>query len=279
MTEGGALLLELSELQVEYGAVAALDGVSGSIPRGAVGLLGANGAGKTTLLRTILGFVRPSRGSIRVLGLDPRREPMEVRRRLGYMPEGDAFVAGMHAAGFVAYAGELSGLARDEATGRAHEVLDYVGLGEARYRQVETFSTGMKQRVKLAQALVHDPDLLLLDEPTSGLDPGGRDEMLALLADIVARLQINVILSTHLLPDVERVCSSVLVLDQGRVKAAGPLSSLLGARRLSYHVRLRGEAAAFLTDLVDEGGHAEETDDGWRIALPATERSTRTPPA
>jgi ABC-2 type transport system ATP-binding protein len=261
-------LLDIQDLSVSYGAVVALDRLSARLPPGGVGLLGPNGAGKTTLLRAMLGFVTPVAGRLRVLGLDPTASPLEVRRRIGYMPESDAFVAGLHAAGFVAYAGELSGLRRDEAVSRAHEMLDYVGLGEARYRAVETFSTGMKQRVKLAQALVHDPELLLLDEPTSGLDPGGRDEMLALLADIVSRLGLSVVLSSHLLPDVERVCSSVLVIDEGRAKAQGPLATLVSTRRAVYSLRLRGDAQAFVTDLRDEGGDASETDDGWRVELP-----------
>jgi ABC-2 type transport system ATP-binding protein len=263
-----APLLEIEGLSVAYGAVVALEGLSARLPAGGVGLLGPNGAGKTTLLRAMLGFVRPRSGGLRVLGLDPVHEPLEVRRRVGYMPEADSFVAGLSAAEFVAYAGSLSGLPPDEAVSRAHEMLDYVGLGESRYRLVETFSTGMKQRVKLAQALVHDPELLLLDEPTSGLDPGGRDEMLALLADIVGRLGMSVVLSSHLLPDVERVCASVLVIDEGRAKAQGPVAGLVGTRRAVYEVRLRGDASAFVTDLRDDGGDARLVDDVWRVELP-----------
>ena len=268
MTETAEPLLELQDLTVAYGPFVALDGVTARLEAGAVGLLGPNGAGKTTLLRTILGFVRPRSGRLAVLGMDPAERPLEVRRRIGYMPEADAYIAGLHASGFVAYAGELSGLGAAEATSRAHEVLDYVGLGEARYRAVEGFSTGMRQRVKLAQALVHDPDLLLLDEPTSGLDPQGREEMLALLHDVATRLHIHLVLSTHLLPDVERVCDSVLVIDEGRAKAQGPLASLLGPRRRAYDVRLRGDASAFLTDLKDEGGEGREHDDELRVILP-----------
>ena len=140
---------------------------------GAVGLLGPNGAGKSTLIKSLLGFVAPDRGEMHVLGLDVRDAPLEIRRRVGYMPETDAHIPGMNAVAFVAYCGELAGLPRADAMQRAHEVLYYVGLGEARYRNVETYSTGMKQRIKLAQALVHDPDLLLLDEPTNGMDPKG----------------------------------------------------------------------------------------------------------
>jgi ABC-2 type transport system ATP-binding protein len=263
-----AALLEIDGLTVSYGPIVALDRVSATVGAGAIGLLGPNGAGKTTLLRAILGFVQPAAGRLSVLGLDPVAAPLDVRQRIGYMPEADAHIVGMHASGFVAYAGELSGLSADEATSRAHEVLDYVGLGEERYRMVETFSTGMKQRVKLAQALVHDPELLLLDEPTSGLDPAGRDEMLALLHDIATRLRTSLILSSHLLPDVERVCDAVLVIDEGRMKAQGPLAELLGQRRSEYDVRLRGDTAAFLTDLKDAGGDGREHEDGVRVSLP-----------
>ena len=269
MSETPAPLLELTDLTVAYGPVVALDRVSARVEPGSVGLLGPNGAGKTTLLRTLLGFVQPRSGRVSVLGLDPTQEPLEVRRRIGYMPEADAYIAGLNASGFVSFAGELAGMGRAEATSRAHEVLDYVGLGEARYRAVEGFSTGMRQRVKLAQALVHDPDLLLLDEPTSGLDPAGRDEMLALLADVARRLGIHMVLSSHLLPDVERVCDSVLVVDEGRAKAHGPLAQLIGPRRSAYDVRLRGETGAFLTDLKDEGGEARELEDGrQRVVVP-----------
>jgi len=268
MTDAASPLLHLEDLTVAYGPLVALDGISARVAPGAVGLLGPNGAGKTTLLRTLLGFVRPRSGRVSVLGLDPAQDPLAVRRRLGYMPEADAYIAGLHASGFVAYAGELAGLDPSEATSRAHEVLDYVGLGEARYRAVEGFSTGMRQRVKLAQALVHDPDLLLLDEPTSGLDPAGRDEMLDLLQDIAARLSVHLVLSTHLLPDVERVCDSVLVVDEGRVKAQGPLAELVTQRRSAYDVSVRGDIGAFLTDLHDEGGEGRDHDGVLRVVLP-----------
>ncbi len=169
------------------------------------------------------------------------------------MPEQDCHLPGMTAAAFVAFAGELSGLPRDEAISRAHEVLYYVGLGEARYRNVETYSTGMKQRVKLAQALVHDPDLLLLDEPTNGLDPQGREEMLTLIHDVATRRGMSLILCSHLLRDVERVCENVIVLNQGQVARAGTIRELTGAQRQVFDVRFKGDATAVLTDLKDLG--------------------------
>ncbi len=268
MAEDQAPLVEFQDLSVSYGLVQALAGISGQFPAGATGLLGPNGAGKTTLLKTLLGFLDPDRGRMTAFGLDPTREPLEVRRRLGYMPEQDCHLPGMSASSFVAFAGELSGLPRSEAISRAHEVLYYVGLGEARYRNVETYSTGMKQRAKLAQALVHDPDLLLLDEPTNGLDPKGREEMLALIQDVASRRQMSLILCSHLLRDVERVCENVIVLNQGQVARSGSIRELTGPRRQVYDVRFKGDAGAVLTDLKDLGGDWREGEDGVRLFLP-----------
>jgi len=269
VSDNGAALVEFEDLAVSYGLVQALSGVSGVFRPGPTGLLGPNGAGKTTLLKTLLGFLTPDRGKLQAFGLDPTREPLEVRRRLGYMPEQDCHISGMTAAAFVAFAGELSGLPRDEAISRAHEVLYYVGLGEARYRNVETYSTGMKQRVKLAQALVHDPDLLLLDEPTNGLDPQGREEMLALIRDIATRRGMSLILCSHLLRDVERVCENVVVFNQGQVAKVGTIRALTGARLQVFDVRFKGDTAALLTDLKDMGAEWHEGEDGVRLFLPA----------
>src|SRR6187455_1126635 len=191
-------VVELQRVTVRYGARTALRDVSAVFPAGAVGLLGPNGAGKSTMLRALLGFVPPTEGELTVLGLDVAKSPLAIRARIGYMPETDGHIPGMNAVSFVAFCGELSGLPRADAMQRAHEVLYYVGLGEARYRTIDQYSTGMKQRIKLAQALVHDPDLLLLDEPTNGMDPKGRDEMLALIRDVADRM--SVILSSHVLP-------------------------------------------------------------------------------
>jgi len=260
-------LVEFQDLGVSYGPVLALDGVTGRLDPGPTGLLGPNGAGKTTFLKALLGFVAPERGRISAFGLDPGRKPLEVRQRIGYMPEGDCHVPEMTASAFVAYAGELSGMPRAEAVSRSHEVLYYVGLGEARYRTLDTYSTGMKQRVKLAQALVHDPDLLLLDEPTNGLDPAGREDMLTLIADVADSKGMSLVLCSHLLRDVERVCRSVLVMDQGRVKASGSIAELTGPRRPVFDVRLKGDASAFLTDLKDQGCDWVEADDGYRVFM------------
>jgi ABC-2 type transport system ATP-binding protein len=267
-SDGGAgALVRFDDLTVSYGPRVALSGVSGELLAGATGLLGPNGAGKTTFLKTLLGFLKPDRGRVVAFGLDPVTAPLEVRRRIGYMPEVDCHLPGMTAAAFVAFAGELSGMPRDEAVSRAHEVLYYVGLEEARYRTVDTYSTGMKQRVKLAQALVHDPDLLLLDEPTNGLDPDGREEMLALIADVSRRRQMSLILCSHLLRDVERVCERVIVFNQGEVAARGTIAELTGARRSVYDLRVKGDPSAMLTDLKDQGCDWREAEDGYRLFL------------
>src|SRR5216117_3474526 len=221
-----APVVTLDHVTVAYGRSRALQDVTTTFASGAVGLLGPNGAGKSTMIKALLGFIVPTRGRMRVLGLDVADSPLEIRARVGYMPESDAHIPGMNAVSFVAYCGELAGLPGVDAMQRAHEVLFYVGLGEARYRNVETYSTGMKQRIKLAQALVHDPDLLFLDEPTNGLDPKGRDEMLELIRDISNAKGIHVILSSHLLPDVEWVCGDVMVIHQGRRLAAQKIDDL-----------------------------------------------------
>jgi len=196
------------------------------VPRGLVGLVGANGAGKTTLFRLLLGLARPTEGAVEVCGRPVSADPVAARARLGYMPEHDCLPLDQSAADVVATLGELSGLPARAARQRASEVLDLVGLDEARFRPVGGFSTGMRQRVKLAQSLVADPELALLDEPTAGLDPTGREEMLVLVARL-ASFGISVLLATHLLDDVARVCDQVVMLDAGRLVVAGPTETLL----------------------------------------------------
>src|SRR6266403_5600036 len=244
-------VVSLEHVTVVYGKAAALRDVTSSFSAGAIGLLGPNGAGKSTLIKALLGFVVPDRGRMQVLGLDVARAPLDIRARVGYVPESDAHIPGMNAVSFVAYCGELGGLPRVDAVQRAHEVLFYVGLGEARYRNVETYSTGMKQRIKLAQALVHDPDLLFLDEPTNGMDPRGRDEMLELVRDLARNKGVNVIVSSHLLPDIEYTCDRVIVMDKGRIAAAGPIQALKQPRGRVYELRVKttGELDLFVERL------------------------------
>src|SRR5216110_3505060 len=238
MTEGDPVVT-LENVSVAYGKHLALRDVTSSFRGGAVGLLGPNGAGKSTLIKALLGFLTPELGRLRVLGLDVAESPLDIRARVGYMPENDAHIPGTNAVSFVAYCGELAGLPRADAMQRAHEMLFYVGLGEARYRNVETYSTGMKQRIKLAQALVHDPDLLFLDEPTNGMDPKGRDEMLELVRDLGHNKGVNLILSSHLLPDVEYTCDDVVVMDKGRVAVHGPIQSLKQPRGRVFELRVK----------------------------------------
>src|SRR5436190_7028509 len=256
-------VVSLDNVVVEYGRNRALNGVTASFPSGAVGLLGPNGAGKSTMIKALLGFIVPAQGQMRVLGLDVATSPVDIRARIGYMPETDAHIPGLTAVQFVSYCGELAGLPRADATQRAHEVLYYVGLGEARYRNVETYSTGMKQRIKLAQALVHDPDLLFLDEPTNGMDPKGRDEMLELVHDLAHNKSVNLILSSHLLPDVEYTCDQVIVMDKGRIAAAGPIDALKQPRGRVYELRVKtqGELDGFFDHLRAAGLECHSTDD------------------
>ena len=267
-----ASVVTLDDVTVNYGKNAALSNVTTSFPAGAVGLLGPNGAGKSTLLKALLGFVAPDRGRMHVLGLDVARAPLEIRARIGYVPESDAHIPGMNAVSFVSYCGELGGLPRVDAVQRAHEVLFYVGLGEARYRNVETYSTGMKQRIKLAQALVHDPDLLFLDEPTNGMDPKGRDEMLELVHDLGHNKGVNLILSSHLLPDVEYACDYVVVIDKGKVATAGPIAALKQPRGSVFELRVKppvGGLEPFLAHLSAAGLECHATDeDVMRVFVP-----------
>ena len=219
-------LLRLEGLTKRYPGTIALDDLSVEVPRGSVGLVGANGAGKTTTFRLLLGLAHPTEGDIEVCGLDVARDPIGVRARLGYMPEHDCLPLDQTAADVVSTFGELSGLPARAARRRASDILDLVGLDEARFRPIAEFSTGMRQRAKLAQAIVSDPELVLLDEPTSGLDPIGRDDMLALVARL-GSFGISVLMATHLLDDVQKVCDHVVMIDAGRLVVAGPTESLL----------------------------------------------------
>jgi ABC-2 type transport system ATP-binding protein len=270
-------MVTLEEVTVRYGTEVALREVTAAFAPGAVGLLGPNGAGKSTLIKALLGLITPERGRMRVLGHDVAEGPLQIRARVGYMPEHDAHIPGMSAVAFVAYCGELAGLPRADAMQRAHEVLFYVGLGEARYRNVETYSTGMKQRIKLAQALVHDPDLLLLDEPTNGMDPQGRDEVLELVWDLAHRKGISLILSSHVLPDVERTCDAVIVIDRGRVATQGPIAALTRARRRVFELRVKAPEGpeGFLARLRAAGFECHPAEEDLLRVLAPDEASAR----
>jgi ABC-2 type transport system ATP-binding protein len=246
------LSIETVGLVKRYGSVVALDNIDLAVPRAAVGLLGPNGAGKSTLLKILLGLSRPNEGKARVLGRDAVADGRELRMRVGYMPETDTLPDNATAADFISHMAEMSGLPHRAARQRAADVLYQVGLDEERYRLVKGFSTGMKQRVKLAQAIVHDPELVFLDEPTNGLDPLGREEMLDLIARINRQLGILVVLSSHILDDVERVCDYVVVLDGGRVVASQPLH-VPDDETTDLHVRVDGDPGPFLKHLEELG--------------------------
>jgi len=219
-------LLLLDRVTKRYPSTTALDNLTVELPRGRIGLVGANGAGKTTTFRMLLGLAHPTEGRIEVCGIDVAKDPIGVRARLGYMPEHDCLPLDQTAADVVSTFGELSGLPARASRQRASDILDLVGLDEARFRPIGGFSTGMRQRTKLAQALVGDPDLVLLDEPTAGLDPLGREDMLALVARL-GSFGISVLMATHLLDDVQRVCDHVVMIDGGRLVVSGPTDSLL----------------------------------------------------
>ncbi|MEM6454217.1 MAG: ABC transporter ATP-binding protein [Acidobacteriota bacterium] len=237
-------VIELDDLRVRFGRFEALAGVRGTFDGRAIGLLGPNGAGKTTLIHTLLGFHKPSSGTARVFGRDIRRQDKAARALIGYMPERDSFIPGMSAVRFVRMMGELAGLPPSHALERAHEALYYVGLGEARYRPLETYSLGMKQRAKLAQALVHGPRLLFLDEPTNGLDPAGRERMIRLVKDIRDSGDVHIVLSSHLLRDVEQCCEEVVILKDGQIARACNLAAERQANRKFLELELGAPAAS-----------------------------------
>ena len=232
-----------SDVMVRFDNILALDNFSVSIPKGVVGLLGPNGAGKSTFIKTVLGLVEPVSGDIDIVGLDPRKDVMSIRDQVGYMPEHDCLVDSMSGLEMVTYFGRLSGMTKEDSIPRSHEVLDFVGLGEERYRPTASYSTGMKQRVKLAQAIVHDPSILFLDEPTNGMDPLGREEMLELIGRIAASNK-SILVSSHILQDMEKVCQYVIIINNGRSVAQGTMASLLDQDKTKRKMTVRGSAKA-----------------------------------
>ena len=251
------MLVQIENLSVFYGKSRALNNINLSIDSKSTGLLGPNGAGKSTLIKTLLGFLIPSSGSVRIFDSPVHKNPIKIRQQIGYMPENDCYIPDINGLNFIAYMGELAGMPKADAIQRAHEVLQYVNLGEARYRKVETYSIGMKQRVKLAQALIHDPMVLLLDEPTNGMDPIGRQEMLELIREISTYKEIDVILSSHILDDVEYVCKDVIALDQGQVVLEGNMKQLKLEHRLSYELKIKGNQRAFIFALRENNCEVE----------------------
>jgi ABC-2 type transport system ATP-binding protein len=262
------MLFSLHDITKTYGRITALRQLSVNVTEGAVGLLGPNGAGKTTLIRTLLGLITVDSGGGQVLGMDIHARRMDIRQAVGFVPEDECLFPGVPGVEFVSFAGELCGMSSTDAMQRAHEVLNYVGLGEARYRRVESYSTGMKQRLKLASAIVHDPRLLILDEPTNGMDPSGRHEILELARDLAHNKGMSLLFSSHLLPDVEAVCESVMVLGRGQLLAQGQIRELKQLHVCSYEVRLKAEPERFAKRLWAAGCDVQPRDELLLVRLP-----------
>jgi ABC-2 type transport system ATP-binding protein len=266
-------VVELESLKVKLGRREVLRGITCRLGVSgvgkAVGLLGPNGAGKSTLIRTLLGFHAPLTGRARVLGFDCRHQMREVRSRVGYMPETDSFVANMSAVTYLRVLAELSGLPGETALEKAHEVLFHVGLGEARYRELRTYSLGMKQMAKLAQAIVHGPDLVILDEPTNGLDPAARQRMLRLVREMKAEQGMNVLLCSHLLRDVEQVCDEVVIMKDGMIVHECNLEEERRSNRCFVELEVTGDDENLGRALPEIGADGITEGDGrWRIVLP-----------
>jgi ABC-2 type transport system ATP-binding protein len=247
------MLVDIHDVHRSYGPVHALRGVTLQLPPGVIGLVGNNGAGKSTLLKVLLGLLRPDSGGGTILGYDILTSASQLRGRVGYMSEAAGTVPVLRGAEFVTLSGELYGMPRRQAARRAHEVLYYCGLGELRYRPLEEYSAGNRQRLKLAAALVHDPELLLLDEPTSGLDPAGRAGFLDLLSDLIAETKKSILLSTHLLGDIERLCDQVVMIERGQVVSAGTMAALREQIENRYELRWHGADEPFLERLASSG--------------------------
>jgi len=239
-----SFVIETQNLTKVFGPQRALDGVNLQVARGAIGLLGPNGAGKSTFMKCLLQLLPISSGSARLLGREVGTEGREIRKRVGYTPEQDCHIPGMVGCEYVTYCAQLCGLPFQAARQRAHEMLDFVGMGQERYRKIDTYSTGMKQRLKLAQAIVHDPEIVFLDEPTNGLDPKGQSQILELVQSLWHSFGITVVVSSHLLHDVERICEQIIIIARGRVLVHDSLENL--------KARKRGEAEVVVADRHEE---------------------------
>ncbi len=264
-------VIELDDLGVRFGKRDILNGLKCSLSGRSIGLLGPNGAGKSTLINTLIGFCKPAQGTARVLGFDIVTGIRDIRTAVGYMPENDALIANMTAVSFIRLMGELSGLPPDAALERAHESLFYVGLGEARYRTLGTYSLGMRQLAKLAQAIVHGPQLLILDEPTNGLDPPARQRMLRMIREMRDEQNMRIVLCSHLLRDVEETCDEVLILKEGRVVHYANLEEERSANQRFVELETFGDGAAFAGALEELGCECASAGSGrFRMVLTGT---------
>jgi len=263
------MLLELDHFSVSYGRRPALRDLTLSMESKALGLLGPNGAGKSTLIRTLLGLLPAYTGRAHIEGLDVRRQGKRIRELVGYMPEHESYLPGMTAVRFLRFMGEMCGLPPGAATERAHEVLFYVGLGEVRYRPIDGLSYGMHQKVRLAQALIHGPRVLILDEPTNGLDPDARKEMLHLIGEMVEHSESKIVMCSHLLKDIETCCRDVLVLKKGQVVASGNIEEMKRTDENVFELRLKGNVDRFLADLAQLGCQTAVGDhDNFQVTTP-----------
>ena len=242
-------IVKLKEINFYYGDFKAIDSISLEINSGVHGILGPNGAGKTTLLRLLMGFLRPGSGTGTILGFNLGTDNIRMKRKIGYMPESSCLIPGLDGITHTAYLGELGGMPKQEAMKRAHEVLFYVGLEESRYRNVETYSTGMKQRLKLASALVHDPELLILDEPTSGMDPKARKGMLNLIKDISQTNKMDIFISSHILDEIEMTCSEIIIINKGQVVKQDKLNGKREEKIGFYELKVSGNKKEFYSEL------------------------------
>lgn len=246
-------LIELNHIVKNYRRMRALDDVTAVIQPGVTGLLGPNGAGKSTLIKVILGLVKVTSGSGTVMGLELGKHGRAIRARIGYMPEDDCYIPGLQGVEVVQFAACLSGLPRVEALRRAHEILDFCGMKQERYREIETFSTGMRQKVKFAAAIVHDPELLILDEPTAGLDPEERESLLNRIRLLARNENKSVLISTHILPDVQSICDHALILARGRVRLNRTIEELSRPTAPTLSIRFMGDAESFARALQSRG--------------------------
>lgn len=262
-------LLRFRHVEKNYGAVQALHDIDFSMGHGSIGLLGPNGAGKSTLLKILIGLLDFD-GEAEILGCDVRADSLRLRSLIGYMPERDCYLPQLNAVELCSYAAQLAGLPKADALQRTHVILDFVGLGDKRYQKIGGFSTGQKQRVKLASALVHGPQLLLLDEPTNGLDPDGRDEMLGLIADFSKRSGCSTILSTHLLHDVEKICDSALLIYRGRLQFRGALDELKRPQTSrAFEVRVKVAPEKMSAALKARGCQVSQNGERLTVEVPA----------
>ncbi|MDA7880457.1 ABC transporter ATP-binding protein [bacterium] len=231
-------LISLKQITKSFKSIRALDGVDLEVQAGITGLLGPNGAGKSTLIKLLLGLVKPSSGTASFLGYDVMKQGRQIRNRIGYMPEDDCYISGLSGVNAVQFSGCLSGIPKTESLRRAHEILDFCDMKQERYRMVDTYSTGMRQKIKFASAIVHDPEFLILDEPTSGLDPEERETLLKRIRLLASKMGKSVLISTHILPDVQAICDDVVILSQGKVKLSESLATLTRTAEPSFCIRV-----------------------------------------